>query len=278
MTVPAVPEGQFVDIGNGLQMHYHESGDGPAVIYVHGSGPGASGWSNFKGNYDVLGGAGFRAIVPDLLGYGYSSMTAEAKFTFEDLRDGILAMADALGLDRFSLVGNSMGGAMTVQLAADHPDRVERLVLMAPGGLESRETYMEMKGIRTMIRAMYDPEGINRDSMRKVFGLQLFNSDLVTDEIIEERFQIAELQPRGMFEKLVVPSVIDDLERIECPVLGFWGVNDQFCPVSGATTVASRCRNVKMTMISECGHWVMVEHADYFNRQLIDFLRGDLDA
>ncbi len=69
----AVPEGKYVEIGDGLRVHYHEAGTGPVVLFLHGSGPGASGWSNFRHNYPAFAEAGFRAIVPDTLGYGYSS-------------------------------------------------------------------------------------------------------------------------------------------------------------------------------------------------------------
>ena len=57
------------------------------------------------------------------------------------------------------------------------------------------------------------------------------------------------------------------------PVLCFWGVNDKFCPMSGATAIAESCPDARVVLLSRCGHWVMVEHAEFFNRQCIDFLR-----
>ena len=69
-TPEEVPTGHFVRLASGQRIHYHEAGEGPVVLWVHGSGPGGSGWSNFQGNYQVLAAAGFRCIVPDLLGYG----------------------------------------------------------------------------------------------------------------------------------------------------------------------------------------------------------------
>jgi 4,5:9,10-diseco-3-hydroxy-5,9,17-trioxoandrosta-1(10),2-diene-4-oate hydrolase len=144
---------------------------------------------------------------------------------------------------------------------------------MAPGGLEERERYMEMKGIRSMMKAVLAPEGITRDSMRKVFGHQLFDATRVTDAIIEERFQIAETQPKRVLSSLRVPHLAPRLGEIACPVLAFWGNEDQFCPVSGATTLSERCKNSRVMRISQCGHWVMVEHTRMFNKMCLDFLR-----
>ena len=61
MTTKAVPEGKYADIGGGLRIHYQEAGEGPAVLFLHGSGPGASGYSNFRRNYPAVAEAGFDA-------------------------------------------------------------------------------------------------------------------------------------------------------------------------------------------------------------------------
>ncbi|RMF19215.1 MAG: alpha/beta fold hydrolase, partial [Candidatus Dadabacteria bacterium] len=134
----AVPEGKYVEIFDGYRVHYHEYGEGPAVIFVHGSGPGASGWSNFRLNAPEIAAAGFRCLVPDMLGYGYSSITETPTFTYKDLVRGIVEFAAAVGAEDYTLVGNSMGGAVAITIGLEHPERVRNLVLMAPGGLEDR--------------------------------------------------------------------------------------------------------------------------------------------
>src|SRR5262249_14711784 len=84
-----VPEGKFVDIGDGLQIHYQEMGAGKnALVFLHGSGPGASGYSNFRRNYPFFAERGFRTIVPDTLGYGYSSKP-EVDYTLDFLVGGL---------------------------------------------------------------------------------------------------------------------------------------------------------------------------------------------
>jgi 4,5:9,10-diseco-3-hydroxy-5,9,17-trioxoandrosta-1(10),2-diene-4-oate hydrolase len=267
----AVPKGKLADIGDGLRIHYHEAGDGPPVLFLHGSGPGASGWSNFKQNYPYFAEHGFRALVPDTLGFGYSSKP-ELDYHLDVLVGGVARFLDAVGVDRCAVVGNSHGGAMAIQLALSHPDRVSKLILMAPGGLEQRETYMKMSGIRSMMKAVMAPEGITRDSMRRVFGKQLYDPAQITDAIIEERYQIAVTQPKRVLSTMVVPYLAPRLAELTCPVFALWGTDDQFCPVSGATTIANEVRGSRVMLLSSCGHWVMVERADLYNRLCVDFL------
>ena len=131
---------------------------------------------------------------------------------------------------------------------------------------------MGMRGIKRMIRAFFSPEGITRDSMRRVFELQLFDGSLVTDEIIEERFQIAELQPKAVMATSKVPNQTEGLSELTCPVFAWWGLDDQFCPISGADTILRAVKGARVMNLAQCGHWVMVEHRDVFNRLTLDFL------
>jgi 4,5:9,10-diseco-3-hydroxy-5,9,17-trioxoandrosta-1(10),2-diene-4-oate hydrolase len=272
-TPDEIPRGKTLALDDGREVHYHDSGEGPAVVFVHGSGPGGSGWSNFQGNYEVLAKAGFRCLVPDLLGYGYSSKPEDAQYTLDYLVRGVVDFIDALGLDRFTLIGNSLGGAICIRMAIEHPARVERMVLMAPGGMEAREVYMGMKGIRSMLRAIFDPGGLTLESMRKVFSKQLHDPSIISESLLEQRMRIAQSQPQAVFATSRVPNQSDELGSIQCPVLGLWGNEDQFCPVSGATTLAEKIPDVRVMRFSNCGHWVMVEHEAVFNRMVRDFLQ-----
>ncbi len=272
MTTQAVPEGKYVDVGGGLRVHYHEAGEGPVVLFLHGSGPGASGWSNFRRNYPYLAARGYRCLVPDTLGYGYSSKPDDRDYDLSMLVGVVARFLDALGVASCAVIGNSHGGAMSMLLALEHPTRVNKLVLMAPGGLEERETYMQMDGIRTMLKVFFGPDGITREGMRRVFGLQVVDASLIGDDVIEERYEIARLQPKRVLSTMHVPNLAPRLPEIACPVLGFWGIDDRFCPPSGATTIARSCKNARVVLQNSCGHWVMVEHEAMFNRLTHDFL------
>src|SRR5438874_141682 len=169
-----------VDVGAGHKIHYLSSGTGRPVLFLHGSGPGASGYSNFKGNHPAFAEAGFRALVPDTLGFGRSSKPTDVDYAMPFLVEKLLAFLDALGITRCAVVGNSHGGALAISLALAHPERVERLVLMAPGGLEERDTYMKMEGIRAMMKAFLQKGGITREALREVLKLQLVDPQFLT--------------------------------------------------------------------------------------------------
>src|SRR5690554_117423 len=271
-----VPEGKYAEVGGGITIHFHDDGEAKngSVLFLHGSGPGASGYSNFKGNYPFLNARGFRTIVPDLFGYGYSDKPEDGAYDMGDLAKQTLGLLDHLGIAKVSLVGNSMGGAIAIRFALDYPERVEKLILMAPRGREERDVYMQMKGIRTMIANLGKP--VDRDSLRETFKLQLVDQSLITDQIIEEHYQILKLQPKGVLGRLRVDNQAERLGEIKAPILCFWGVNDNFCPVSGAMTIAERCADSRTIMLSQCGHWVMVERPELFNETTARFLEGSL--
>lgn len=274
-TATPIPIGHYVDIapvaGAPQRVHYHDVGEGEAVVFLHGAGAGASGYSNFKGNFPAIAAAGFRTIVPDLLGFGLSSKPDIPQYDLDFFVAGVKGLLDALRLDRVTLLGNSLGGAVALGLALAHPERVSRLILMAPGGVEDLDTYLAMPGIANMF-AVYQSGRSGPDAMREVMRMQLFDPELLTDEIIAERAPIAALQTQAARSVLKVPNMTVRLGEIDCPVLGFWGVNDQFNPVQGAMKLAGVPAS-RIVLVSRCGHWVQVEHAAWFNRQCIDFLQ-----
>ena len=273
----AIPEGKYLDIGDisGLpqRIHYHEQGEGEVVIFLHGAGGGASGYSNFKGNYPAFAEAGYRSIVPDLIGYGLSSKPDLAQYDLDLFIAGVKGLVDGLGLKNVTLLGNSLGGAVALGYALAYPQDVARLILMAPGGVEDLDTYLAMPGIANMFE-IYKSGKTGADAMRAVMTMQLFDPSLLTEEIINERAPIALTQTNAARSVLKVPNMTERLHELRCPVFGFWGINDQFNPASGAAKLLDNCPNARMVMLNRCGHWVQVEHREMFNRSCIDFMQN----
>ena len=277
MSTFSIPEGKYVDIGNVAdhpqRVHDHEQGSGDPVIFLHGAGTGASGYSNFKGNYPVFAQAGYRCIVPDLLGYGLSSKPDIEQYDLDFFVAGLKGLVDALGLKNITLLGNSLGGAVALGYALAYPDDVARLILMAPCGVEDLDTYLAMPGIANMFQ-IYQSGKTGAEAMRAVMTMQLFDPALLTDDIINERAPIAETQTQAARSILKVPNMTERLHELRCPVFGFWGVNDQFNPVSGTMKLMDNCPQARMVLVNRCGHWVQVEHREMFNRSCIDFLKN----
>jgi len=267
----SLPEGSYADVGDGLRLHYHALGSGPPVLFLHGSGPGASGFSNFHAPAATIAEAGFTCVLADTLGYGHSSKP-DVDYGMEVVAGASMRLMNALGHERFSVLGNSHGGAQAMWITLQVPERVDRLVLMAPGGLEERETYMEMRGIRSMLRCIYGPEGITLDGMMRVFQKQLYDPADIDPELVRARFELAMTQSTRTFRTLAVPNLADRLPELRCPVLGLWGANDLFCPPSGALRLAQGCPDVRVVVYGRCGHWVMVERQEEFVRECLAFL------
>lgn len=266
-----IPLDQFAELDNGLRLHYLDVGEGPVVVWLHGSGPGASGYSNFKGNYPAFAEAGFRNIVLDLPGFGRSDKPADVHYDLDFFVSNLNAFLKTIGVARCTLLGNSLGGAIALGQALAHPETVERLILMAPGGVETRETYFRMEGIVRMVET-FAKGPMGPAEMRHVMSLQVFDPDMLDDEIINERAAIAPLQPANLFSTMMVPDMTARLHEISAPIFGFWGTNDRFNPHTGALKVIENAPDARMVLLNQCGHWVQVEHRDLFNRNCIDFM------
>lgn len=268
------PEGRYVKNGD-LTTHYLSFGEGVPVVMLHGSGPGASAYSNFKQNVDAVVGAGYRAILIDMIGFGYSSKPTECDYTTELFASNVKATLDAIGVECCVLLGNSLGGAICIRLALDYPDLVKSLIMMAPGGIEEKETYFSMPGIAKMVSAFVDG-GLDRDGLRKVLNTLVYDGKHVTDALVEERFAILENQPPEVLSRMVIPNMQLELANLRCPIYGFWGEQDEMTPVAGAAHFTRQCSEAQFTILSRCGHWVMVEYASLFNRYLRAILADEL--
>ncbi|MCR9103991.1 MAG: alpha/beta fold hydrolase [Gammaproteobacteria bacterium] len=268
-----LPEGNYAQCANGYRIHYLDEGSGDVVVFLHGSGPGASGHSNFKGNYPVLVEAGYRCIVPDLIGYGFSDKPDDRDHPLSFFVECIKQTLDEAGVERCTLVGNSLGGAIAIGLTLDYPQLVEKLVLMAPGGLSELHEYQAMPGMQKVFQVFGSGEPVTHDVMKDLFATGLMHDpSFATDELVEERTQIMQIMNGHVMATMQVPVLVDRLQEIECPVLGFWGMDEKMMPENGIMAMAKNIKHLRLLLVTECGHWVMVEHEGMFNRACLDFL------
>lgn len=269
-----LPEANYANCANGHSMHYLDEGQGEAVVFLHGSGPGASGHSNFKGNYPFLVEAGYRCIVPDHIGYGFSDKPDDVDHPLSFFVECIKQTLDCAGVDRCTLVGNSLGGAIAIGLALDYPELVEKLILMAPGGLNDLPEYQAMPGMQKVFQVFGSGEPVTPAVMKDLFATGLmFDPSHATDELVEERMQIMQIMNGHVMATMQIPNLVDQLHRIQCPTLGFWGMDEKMMPESGLMAMVKNIEHLRTILVNECGHWVMVEHEGMFNRACLDFLR-----
>ena len=270
-------EHTFVQCENGYRMHVIDQGTGPVVVFLHGSGPGASGHSNFKGNYPEWAERGYRCLVIDLVGFGFSDKPDDVAHPLSFFVECVKQTLDTLGVDSCAVVGNSLGGAVAVGLALDFPDLVSRLILLAPGGMSVREEYLQMPAMQKMFEVYAASGGELTDAgLREFFEFGLvYDPRHITDELMAERRQILELMNPQVMQTMAIPHLAERLGKLVCPVLVFWGANDRMMPETGLLEMAHHCRAMKLILLSECGHWVMVEHEALFNNECLQFLAAE---
>lgn len=242
------------------------------AIFIHGSGPGASGWSNFKHNVSAFQGAGYRCIVFDQWGYGKTSKPQNVDHTLDFFVDGLISLLDCVDVSRAVLVGNSLGGAVALGLALRHPERVEKLILMAPGGIESREDYFSMPGIQAMVKFPMGSPEFTKEVLAQLLTQLVYDPANVDDELVEERWATLETQNAHVLATMQIPDLTDQLSSIDIETLVFWGTEDRFCPASGTWKILQLKGNVQAELLNYCGHWVMSEYPEVFNARCLSFL------
>ena len=268
-----LPEENYALCPNGYRIHYLDRGEGDVVVFLHGSGPGASGHSNFKGNYSFLVEQGYRCIVPDLIGFGFSDKPNDVEHPLSFFVECVKQALDVAGVKKCTVVGNSLGGAVAIGLALEHPELVEKLVVLAPGGMSQTEEYFTMPGMQKMFEIYGSGEPVTPAKMKDLFSAGLLhNPSFATDELVQERYQIMQLMNGHVMITMQIPYLAERLSELQCPVLAFWGTDDRMMPDTGLLAFAKNCANLKLVVVSECGHWVQVEHEALFNQECLAFI------
>lgn len=258
-------------VTDGYDIHVKEAGSGPAVVFIHGSGPGASGLSNFRQNMQAFVDAGYRVVLPDMIGYGASSKPSDIDYTLTLFTDTLYEALKAQGIERATLVGNSLGGGVAIQMTLDHPEFVERLILMAPGCIEELDIYFAMPGIADM-RSSFGSPDFNLADQRRLGENLVHDPVHITDALVEERFAVARVQSKDVIARMRTHNVRPRLGEVKVPILLFWGYNERFMPLTGIDYFFEACDDVRCVTFNKVGHWVQVERADEFNRYSVQFL------
>ena len=268
----------------GKPLFVAEAGTGPAMVLLHGGGPGASGVSNYSRNIDALART-HRVIVPDMPGYGRSAKHFDHADPFGFLADTIRDLLDEMSIETAHLIGNSLGGAAALRLAVDSPRRVGKLVLMGPGGIGTTRG-LPTAGLKSLL-SYYSGEGPSRDKLATFIRTYLvYDGAAVPDELIDLRYQ-ASLDPEVVADPpLRRPSGLRTLWRMDLtrdkrlrqlrtPTLILWGRDDKVNRPSGGPQLLDVLPNAELVMTSHTGHWMQWERAELFNQLVTDFLGAD---
>lgn len=273
---------------DGLKLHYHEAGPGDdgadlaPVVFLHGGGPGAGSWSNFGTSLPVFA-QHRRTLLVDQPGFGHSEKPEFTDHFFNFSANALEALLDELGVQRVHLVGNSLGGGTAVRFALDHPDRVERLALMAPGGLNLNLFASEpTEGVKRLYE-FGGGDGPSRDKLKRFLRTMVHDRSLITDELLEQRYRIAS-EPESLRAMMSMgmsfanPDFAErgmlwrEAHRLQHEVLLVWGREDRVNPLDGALAALKLIPKARLHVFGECGHWAQLEKFEEFNRLVTEFL------
>lgn len=265
---------QFVPTASG-QIHLHAAGTGHPVVMLHGSGPGATGWSNFGPNLDAFA-ERFRVIAPDMPGWGKSDPVS---YEERDHVTAAIQLLDALGIEKAAFVGNSMGGATALKVAGRHPDRVSHVVTMGSGAPGPRIFVAgggPSEGLRVLHEAYRDP---SVDNIRALCQVMAFDKSFVSEELIEQRYQACAAHPEhianfaaGLGRPRRGESTLADIAAIQAPALIVHGRDDRVVHFEASLRLVSTIEDSRLVVLNRCGHWAQLEHAAEFNRLVCDFI------
>jgi pimeloyl-ACP methyl ester carboxylesterase len=249
----------------------HDGGSGPAVLLLHGSGPGttSAAWGPLIAALEPR----HRVIAPDLLGFG------EGPLPVGSLRAAWTAQAaellDSLGVEACAVVGNSAGGAIALSLACARPDLVTKVVAVASMGHPMKLS----DGLDSLWG--YEPSAAAAKALIESLN---YDPAAATPEAIEARLQATLAQPHypSLFEaprqRWVddLSLTRDELAAIAVPVLLVHGADDRIVPLAdGALALLQRLRDVRAHVFGGCGHASPLERTGEFNRLLTTFLETD---
>ena len=275
------PDDQYVKVGD-INTRFRTAGDkGTAVILVHGLGDALETW---EPNINALA-ERHRVYALDLVGFGRSDkppIQPSLSFGAQFISD----FMETQHIGRASLVGNSMGGAVSLQFALQFPDKLEKLVLENTAGLG--------KGVITIFRWLSIPmigELLSRPSRRGtiwLFKQIVYDPTVITDDLVELYYQLASLPgaQKSLLSTLrtginlfgqrpqFTRPIVENLGKITCPTLIIWGQQDRIIPVEHARVAKDGIPNAKLHIFDSCGHGPHFEHPEDYNRLVLEFLRG----
>lgn len=265
------------------KVEINDVGSGYPVIMLHGTGPGATGWTNFAPNLIPLS-KKYRIIALTFPGWGLSDPVEPGKEPQRKTNArAVKLVMDQLGIEKAAIVGNSMGGAAVQQFITDYPERISHFVTMGatgpgvglfvPGGMT--------EGIRILVETYRDP---TLENFRRLVRIMVYDDSFVTDELCELRSKAA-LANKTHLENWLSPKrngspggdeMVAALSSAKTPALIVHGRDDRVVPLEGSMRLNAMMQNSRMLIFNHCGHWAQIEHANEFNWLLDNFISHNL--
>jgi len=253
---------QFMEI-NGARVHFREEGSGPPLLLLHGAMASLHTWDGWAGELRD----GFRIIRVDSPGNGLTGPVPGFAHTEQGLLDFLETFVDAMALDRFYLAGNSLGGFMAWNYAVQHPDKVKKLILIAPAGYpQEPPDVIKRVSLPVVggIARVWAPRFMVAANVRSAYG----NPDLVSESVVDRYHELL-LRPgnrramveifRAMNEKADGVDPGEKIKQLSVPVLLMWGERDHWVPPAHVEKWKNDVSDLQVITYPGAGHVPMEE-------------------
>ena len=271
-----------------LTIHGHERafvklGEGPVLLLLHGLACDHTTWLPVMHRLAKR----FTVIAPDLLGHGQSAKP-RADYSVGGYANGMRDLLTVLGIDKVTVVGHSFGGGVAMQFAYQFPERTERMILVAPGGLGPEVSpfirAITLPGFHQVIGAATMP-GVRQAGKAALRGLHRTGASVARDlgEVAEIYESFKDPHTRAAIRHVVracvdlrgqVVTMVDRAYLTQAmPMLVVWGAEDRVIPVSHAENAARLAPGAVVEIMEDSGHFPHKDHPDRFVKVVTEFIR-----
>ncbi len=270
----------------GVSLQYWDRGEGPVLVLLHGLGGSLYDWRFL---FDDFVRAGYRVLALETMGAGYSDKPAEGDYSIGAHGERVLQFLKRLKIPKATLIGNSWGGGMSLYVAMNQPQRVERLVLLAPasmpqpfpfllrllrvpvvGSLFAWTTHIAPKGLVARIglgKVYHDDEKIHPEDLEE------YAHEMRFPGVMGAMRQTArQLDFREFLE------YAEEFQKIKARTLLLWGENDRIIYLSSGKALHEVMPNSRLFIYPECGHVPHMEYPGITRDLILDFLREEVLA
>jgi pimeloyl-ACP methyl ester carboxylesterase len=273
---------QFLDDGNGGQIHYRDQGnkDGQAIILIHGSNGHVQTWDRM---IELLQ-DDYRLISMDLYGHGLTGPNPERRYNASAMIKALTQILDEVGVQKAVWVGNSMGGWLTWRAGLAVPDRISGLVLIDASGAQTGEKVKPYLGARlaqSSIGQLLLPEITPRALVKSSLEENYANPELITDDLVDRYWEM--LRFPGNRPAAVDRAAVDretekwsEVGNLEMPVLLLWGEQDGVVPLSHGKAFDLAIPNSRLIIYPDAGHLPMEETPDQVARDIGTWVKTNI--
>jgi pimeloyl-ACP methyl ester carboxylesterase len=279
--LPHAAASRFADIEGVGRVHYQEQGRGRVLVLIHGNNSSAYSWTDV---FDQLA-KEFRVVALDLKGFGFTAKP-EGDYRVETQAALVVRLLDRLGIERATLCGSSMGGAVALAAAINYPQRVDALILVDSSAFTETHggslapAYVRWPYIGGAVTALaLTSDSLVREGLRKSF----YDESKVTDARVAAYYRPLRTRKGQRAARLVrdqrdYTRIENALDKIRQPTLLIWGAEDRLNLLEDGRRLHAKIDGSQLVVFDHCGHLPQEEMPERFAREVSEFMKSNAEA